>query len=124
METPKALEIMEAAAREIGADQFDILAGESQESSVQVFKGKVKETEMSSAQGIGIRIFRNNRPGYSFTRKLSEDSINNVLKMLLTSANSLQKLTTNFLLKMSSLILILNSITVILRTSPSRKCST
>lgn len=80
METPKALEIMEAAAREIGADQFDILAGESQDSSVQVFKGKVKETEMSSAQGIGIRIFRNNRPGYSFTRKLSEDSIKQCVK--------------------------------------------
>ena len=75
METAKALEIMDKAARKIGADQFDILAGESQDRSVQVYKGKVKETEISSSQGIGIRIFKNNRPGYSYTRKLSEESI-------------------------------------------------
>lgn len=75
METVKALEIMDKAARDIGADQFDILAGESQDCSVQVYKGKVKETEISSSQGIGIRLFRDNRPGYSYTRKLSEESI-------------------------------------------------
>ena len=75
METAKALEIMDKAARKIGADQFDILAGESQDCSVQVYKGKVKETEISSSQGIGIRIFRDNRPGYSYTRKLSQSQL-------------------------------------------------
>ncbi|MCM8535785.1 MAG: TldD/PmbA family protein [Lentisphaeraceae bacterium] len=80
METSKAIEIMAAKAREVGSDQFDILAGESEDSSVKVYKGKVKETEISSSQGIGIRIFRDGKPGYSFTRKLSEDSIEQCVK--------------------------------------------
>jgi len=71
----QALNFLNAQAKLIGADQYDILAGESQDSSVKVYKGKVKETEISSSHGIGIRLFRDGRPGYSFTRRFSEDAL-------------------------------------------------
>ena len=75
MNIENALELMNSKAAEVGADQYDIIAGESQDSSVTVFRGKVKETEMSSSQGIGIRLFRDGRPGYSYTRSLTETAI-------------------------------------------------
>jgi len=75
MTLEQALDFMENAACKVGADQFDIIASEAEDSSVRIFKGKVKSTEIASSQGIGIRLFRNNRPGYSFTRRLTEDAI-------------------------------------------------
>ncbi|MCM8527305.1 MAG: TldD/PmbA family protein, partial [Lentisphaeraceae bacterium] len=75
MNITDALEYMYKCAEEAGSDQFDILAGESNDNSVQVYNGKVKETEISSSQGIGIRLFKDGKPGYSFTRKLSEEAI-------------------------------------------------
>ncbi len=75
MNIEDALHYMADCANSAGCDQFDILAGESQDSSVQVFKRKVKETEIASSQGIGIRLFKNQKPGYSFTRRLSKEAI-------------------------------------------------
>ena len=75
MNITDALDYMVKCAKEVSPDQFDILAGESNDNSVQVFNGKVKETEIASSQGIGIRLFKDSRPGYSFTRKLSKEAI-------------------------------------------------
>ena len=67
----EALEALMAEARTLGVDQCDILAGESENTSVEVFEQKIKSTEMSSSRGIGVRLFRNGRPGYSFTERLT-----------------------------------------------------
>ena len=75
MKIEDALEYMAQCVKAHGSDQFDILAGESEDSSVQVFKRKVKETEIASSQGIGIRLFKDQKPGYSFTRRLSKEAI-------------------------------------------------
>ena len=75
MNIQDALDYMAECAAQVAPDQFDILAGESKDNSVQVYNGKVKETEISSSQGIGIRLFKDQRPGYSFTRKLSKEAI-------------------------------------------------
>lgn len=75
MNITDALSYMAECAGKADADQYDILAGESKDNSVQVFNGKVKETEISSSQGIGIRLFKDQKPGYSFTRKLSKEAI-------------------------------------------------
>ena len=75
MKIQDALEYMAECASAAKCEQFDILAGESEDSSVQVFNRKVKETEMASSQGIGIRLFKDQKPGYSFTRKLSKEAI-------------------------------------------------
>jgi len=75
MKIQDALEYMAECAKKASCDQFDILAGESHDNSVQVFKRKVKETEIASSQGIGIRLFKDQKPGYSFTRRLSKEAI-------------------------------------------------
>ncbi|NQZ56767.1 MAG: TldD/PmbA family protein [Lentisphaeraceae bacterium] len=75
MKLEQALDFMENAASEVGSDQFDIIASEAEDTSVRVYKGKVKSTEISASQGIGIRLIRNGKPGYSFTRRLSESAI-------------------------------------------------
>ena len=75
MKITDALQYMSECADSQKPEQYDILAGESQDNSVQVFKGKVKETEIASSQGIGIRIFKDGKPGYSFTRRLTKEAI-------------------------------------------------
>jgi PmbA protein len=80
MNIDNALELMNQCAKESKADQFDIIAGASEDCSVKVYKGKVKETEISSSQGIGIRLFRDGKPGYSFTRRFSEEAIRQCVK--------------------------------------------
>lgn len=71
----RALETMSEFARRQGADAFDILAGESESTGVEVFEQKIKSTEISSSRGIGIRLFRNGRPGYSFTERLTPEAL-------------------------------------------------
>lgn len=66
-----ALETLANEAGRLGADEFDILAGESDNTSVEVFEQKIKSTEMSSSRGIGVRLLRGGRPGYSFTERLT-----------------------------------------------------
>lgn len=80
MNIEDALEYMAQCAGKTGSEQYDILAGESQDNSVQVFKRKVKAREISSSQGIGIRLFKDKKPGYSFTRKLSKEAIEQCVK--------------------------------------------
>lgn len=75
MKLEQALDFMENAASQLGSDQFDIIASEAEDSSVCVYKGKVKSTEISASQGIGIRLIRHGKPGYSFTRRLSKTAI-------------------------------------------------
>lgn len=80
MNLDNALEIMYKCANDAAVDQFDIIASNSEDCSVTVYKGKVKETEISSSQGIGIRIFHEGRPGYSFTRSFSDTALRQCIK--------------------------------------------
>ncbi len=75
MEIYNALEFMAKCAKQHSADQFDILAGVSENCGVDIYQGKVKETEIASSQGIGIRLIKNGKPGYSYTKRLSEESL-------------------------------------------------
>ena len=42
---------------------------------LDLYKGKVKSTEISSSRGIGIRLFWEGCPGYAFTERFSKESI-------------------------------------------------
>ncbi|MBW8886930.1 MAG: TldD/PmbA family protein [Fibrobacteres bacterium] len=67
-------------ARRQGADHFDCVAGESDSMGLELFEGKVKSTEISNSRGIGIRIFKDNRPGFAFTEKMSYEAIAQTVK--------------------------------------------
>jgi PmbA protein len=76
----EALDCMCEEARRQGADHFDCVAGESDSMGLELFEGKVKSTEISNSRGIGIRIFKDNRPGFAFTEKMSYEAIAQTVK--------------------------------------------
>lgn len=79
MNLQEAAEAMDEEARKNGTSEFDIIAIESEGMGVEVFEGKVKNTEISNSRGIGIRLFKDNKPGIAFTEKISLPSIRQVI---------------------------------------------
>src|SRR5690606_14286604 len=75
-----AIDFMCAEARRQGADGFDAVAGESESMGIELFEGKVKSTEISNSRGIGIRLFKDKRPGFAFTEKMSREAIAQTVK--------------------------------------------
>jgi PmbA protein len=76
----EALDCMCEEARKQGAEQFDCVAGESESMGLELFEGKVKSTEISNSRGIGIRLFKDSRPGFAFTEKMSREAIAQTVK--------------------------------------------
>ncbi len=75
MKLEDALDIICDEAKKQGAEQYDALAGESESLGLELFEGKVKNTEISNSRGIGIRLFKNGRPGYAFTERMTREAI-------------------------------------------------
>lgn len=71
----QAIDFLFAAAKTKGANAYDAVAGESESLGVELFEGKVKSTEISNSRGIGIRLFRDGRPGFAFTERLTHDAL-------------------------------------------------
>ncbi len=86
MRIEEALDLLCDEAKRNGADKFDAVAGESDSLGVEIFESKVKNTEISSSRGIGIRLFKNNRPGFAFTEKLSPEAIGQTVRDALNHA--------------------------------------
>ncbi|MDB5047186.1 MAG: TldD/PmbA family protein [Fibrobacteres bacterium] len=75
-----AIDFMCAEAKRLGADGYDAVAGESESMGLELFEGKVKSTEISNSRGIGIRLFKDKRPGFAFTEKMSREAITQTVK--------------------------------------------
>jgi PmbA protein len=71
----QAIDLLFAAAKAKGADAYDAVAGESESLGLELFEGKVKSTEISSSRGIGIRLFKDGRPGFAFTERLTPEAL-------------------------------------------------
>jgi len=71
----QAVEFLFDAARAKGAERFDAVAGESESLGLELFEGKVKSTEISNSRGIGIRLFKGNRPGFAFTERMTPEAL-------------------------------------------------
>lgn len=71
----EALEHILSFAKGLGATQADALYGDDDSLSVEVFEAKVKSIETSRSAGLGLRVFVDGRPGYSFTERLTRDAI-------------------------------------------------
>src|SRR5690606_40509289 len=72
----QAIDLLFAAAKAKGADAYDAVAGESESLGLELFEGKVKSTEISSSRGIGIRLFKDGRPGFAFTERFTPEALN------------------------------------------------
>lgn len=75
MDIRTAVDHLASLAGASAASQFDILAGASRSQGVSVFQGKVQNTEISESVGIGIRVFRGDRPGYAFTERFTAEAL-------------------------------------------------
>ncbi len=80
MNKEAAIEFVTKAIRREGADAFDIMASSARSLSVELYKSKIKNLETSAEKGIGVRIFRNEAPGYAYTENFSEDSLNKMIR--------------------------------------------
>jgi len=75
----ESVEYLAAIAEKSDAEQFDIIAGNSDSRGVTVFDGAMQNTEISNSCGIGIRVFKNQKPGYASTEKFSKESLSQIL---------------------------------------------
>ncbi len=80
MNISDAIDFLKSELPKHGASQFDIIAGNSESSEVAVFEAKVKSFEHSVSQGVGVRVFVGNNPGYAYTEKLSKDALTQIIK--------------------------------------------
>jgi PmbA protein len=79
MNMQSAVKYLSEIAKKSGAEQFDILAGNSDSRGISVFNGALQNTEISNSCGIGIRIFKEQKPGYASTEKFSKESLTQTL---------------------------------------------
>ncbi|MDR0516622.1 MAG: TldD/PmbA family protein [Fibromonadaceae bacterium] len=82
----QSVEFLSELAKKSGAEQFDILAGTSNSKNVSVFNRAMQNTEISNSCGIGIRIFKKQKPGYASTEKFSKDSLEQTLADALSNS--------------------------------------
>jgi len=86
MNMQDSIEYLAEIAKKSGAEQFDVLAGSHDSRGVSVFNGVLQNTEISNSCGIGIRIFKNQKPGYASTEKFSKESLEQTLADALSNS--------------------------------------
>ena len=86
MNMQESVEYLSEIAQKSGAEQFDVLAGNQDSKSISVFNGALQNTEISNSCGIGIRIFKNQKPGYASTEKFSKESLSQALADALSNS--------------------------------------
>ncbi len=75
MKAEEALDYVSLRLKAAGVEAFDAIAGESESAGLEVYEGKVKTTELNVSRGIGIRLFRDNHPGYAYCEKYSIEAL-------------------------------------------------
>lgn len=75
MKLEQAIDYLFGLARQKSLNEFDITAYDSFSEAVEVFEGKISNTEIARSYTIGIRILKNGRPGIAFTEKLSVEAL-------------------------------------------------
>jgi PmbA protein len=75
MKIQDAMDYLALLARRRNLHEFDILGYDSFSEAVEVFEGKVSNTEITHSAALGIRLLKDARPGIAFTEKLSADAL-------------------------------------------------
>jgi len=75
MEIRDAMETIGTLAAATGADEFDVVGYDSMSESVEVFEQKISNTEIQKSSALGLRLFKNGRPGIAFTERLSAEAL-------------------------------------------------
>ena len=75
MEIYDTLHLAKDHALKKGAETCDVLYNSSESEDLEVFEGELSKAETLSSQGLGIRLFKSQRPGYAFTQRLTKEAI-------------------------------------------------
>jgi len=86
MDMMSALAHMAKIVKAKGADDWDIMGGESRSLEVSAFEQKIQNTEVSASRGIGIRVLLDGKPGYASTERLSESALDQTVDDALSHA--------------------------------------
>lgn len=69
---------------------FELFISASDGSSVEVKGGEIDAFNVSSNCGMGLRIVKDSKPGFSFSTTFKEDSLNNMVERAISGANAVE----------------------------------
>lgn len=73
-------------AHSLGADAAEFYLLRSKDMDIQIKNAKVEETKLAENQGIGVRVIKNNRLGFSFSADFTQQSLDKMLHQAITNA--------------------------------------
>ncbi|RHX86654.1 TldD/PmbA family protein [Leptospira stimsonii] len=86
MNLDQSVEYVLGVCKQKGLDQYDLVGSESKDVGIELFKKRVSNTELSNSRGIGIRLIQDGKPGYSYSEKLSEEALSQMVEDAIAQA--------------------------------------
>ncbi|TGL82236.1 TldD/PmbA family protein [Leptospira yasudae] len=86
MNLDRSVEFVLDVCKKKGLDQYDLVGSESKDVGIELFRKRVSNTELSNSRGMGIRLIQNGRPGYSYSEKLSEEALTQMVEDAVSQA--------------------------------------
>ncbi|AOP34039.1 Zn-dependent protease [Leptospira tipperaryensis] len=86
MDLDQSVEYVLGVCKQKGLDQYDLIGAESKDVGIELFKKRVSNTELSNSRGIGIRLIQDGKPGYSYSEKLSEEALSQMVEDAIAQA--------------------------------------
>ncbi|PJZ55014.1 TldD/PmbA family protein [Leptospira adleri] len=86
MNLDQSVEYVLDVCKRKGLDQYDLVGSESRDVGIELFKKRVSNTELSNSRGIGIRLIQDGKPGYSYSEKLSEEALSQMVEDAIAQA--------------------------------------
>ncbi|EMJ96175.1 TldD/PmbA family protein [Leptospira alstonii] len=80
MNLDRSVEYVLDVCKKKGLDAYDLVASESKDVGIELFRKRVSNTELSNSRGIGIRLIQSGKPGYSYSEKLSEEALTQMVE--------------------------------------------
>ncbi|TGK14766.1 TldD/PmbA family protein [Leptospira fluminis] len=79
MNLEQAAEYVLREGKKLGLEEFDLIATDSEDTGIEVFQGRIANTETSRSRGVGIRVLKNSKPGYSYSERFSEEALSRMI---------------------------------------------
>jgi PmbA protein len=75
-------------SQDLGAQESEVYIIGSQDLSVEVSQGDLETMKTAESYGVGIRVIKEHKMGYSFTSDFSDDSLQEMVKSAIESSNN------------------------------------
>lgn len=92
MNLTEAVEFVISLLKKSPAEQFEVFGSESEQIITEIFEGKVKNLEINSTTGLGIRLFHKKRPGYAYSEKFTVEALKEMVESALAKSQYLAEL--------------------------------